>query len=116
MTTPQVLVTQSAQSTVEIIAANPSVVEVSAPSIPSVIEIEVPGPQGPIGPIRQPDRLHIDTSVSGIVFTGKAVNGSLDDSPAWTITRTTYNAAGVRQSKGTATGVTWTGRAGHTYV
>lgn len=116
MTTPQVLVTQSTQATVEITAADPAVVEVSAPSVPSVIEVEVPGPQGPIGPIRQPDALRIDTSASGVVFTGKAPNGAAEDAAVWTITRTIYNAAGVRQSKGTATGVTWTGRAGHTYV
>lgn len=115
MTTPQVLVTQSAQATVQVSPANPAVVEILAPAVPVAVEVGVPGPQGPIGPVRQPDKVRIDTSTAGIIYAGRAVNGSAESSAAWTVTRSTYSPAGVRQTKGTATGVTWTGRSGHTY-
>lgn len=50
MTTPQVFVSQSSETTVEITGADPVVVEVSVPSVPSVVEVSVPGPQGATGP------------------------------------------------------------------
>ncbi len=112
MTTPQVLVTQSAQATVQVSPADPAVVEVLAPAVPVAVEVGVPGPQAPVRP---PNELRVDTGTAGTVYAGRAVNGSAESSAAWTITRSTYNPAGVRQTKGTATGVTWTGRTGHTY-
>lgn len=49
MTTPQVQITQSAQATVEVASAADAVVEVTAPAAPLIVEINVPGPQGPPG-------------------------------------------------------------------
>lgn len=115
MTTPQILVTQSAQATVQVSPANPAVVEVLAPAVPVAVEVGVPGPQGPIGPVRQPDEVRIDASAAGTIYAGRAVNGSAEGAAFWTITRSLYNAAGIRTGKGTAANVTWTGRAGHTY-
>lgn len=70
----------------------------------------VPTPQRPITATR------VDTATAGVIYVGQAINGAAESSPVWTIVRTTYSAAGVRTSKGTATAVTWTGRAGHTYT
>jgi hypothetical protein len=70
----------------------------------------VPTPQRPITETR------IDTTTTGVIYVGQAISGAAEGSPVWTIVRTTYSAAGIRLTKGTATGVTWTGRAGHTYI
>jgi hypothetical protein len=70
----------------------------------------VPVPNRPVSAVR------VDTSTSGIIYVGEAIYDAEESSPIWTITRSTYNAAGIRLTKGTATGVTWTGRAGHTYT
>lgn len=116
MTTPQVLITQSAQAVVQTTAADPAVVEVLAQAVPVAIEVGVPGPQGPVGPVRQPDEVRIDTATAGVIYSGKAINGAAESSLTWTIIRTTYSAAGLRLTRKVATGVTWTGRAGHTYT
>lgn len=109
MTTAEVLSTQQ----VVITETAVNVLEVTAPTAPAVVQVVAQGPQGPqaLAPA-----VRIDTATTGVIYVGQAINGAAESSPVWTITRTTYNAAGVRQSKGTATGVTWTGRAGHTYV
>jgi hypothetical protein len=60
-------------------------------------------------------KVHVDALTVGIIYVGTAPVGSSTNAPAWTIIKTTYSAAGIRTSKGTATGVTWTGRASHTY-
>lgn len=65
---------------------------------------------------REVKEVRVDTDTQGVIYVGRGVYGLAESSVGWTITRTTYNIAGVRQSKGTATGVTWTGRAGHTYT
>ena len=63
----------------------------------------------------QPETL-VDASTAGVIYVGTAAHGTAEGSAAWTITRSVFNAAGTRTSRGTATGVTWTGRASHTYV
>lgn len=70
----------------------------------------VPVPNRPVSSVR------VDTTANGVIYVGEAIYEADEASPIWAITRTTYNAAGVRTSKGTATAVTWTGRAGHTYT
>lgn len=70
----------------------------------------LPVPNRPVSEIR------IDTSTAGVIYVGEAIYEAAESSPVWTITRSIYNAAGVRTSKGTAVNVTWTGRAGHTYI
>jgi hypothetical protein len=111
MTTPQVLVTQSAQATVQVAAGEPAVVEVTAPATAATIEVSVPGPQGPS---RASERRH-DWSAP-YDYIGTAPLGTADNTAAWRITRLTVSTAGAVTATGTATGVTWTGRSGHTYT
>lgn len=58
----------------------------------------------------------IDALTPTIIYVGSAAIGSSTGAGVWTIVKTTYSAAGIRTSRGTATNVTWTGRAGHTYT
>lgn len=88
-------------------------VKVTVPSQVAAIKVVTAGPQGPSF---VPDSRKIDASTIGVIYTGRALHGAAESSPIWTITRSTYSAAGVRTSKGTAVNVTWTGRAGHTYT
>lgn len=69
----------------------------------------IPVPERPVTAIR------VDTSTAGVIYVGEAIYNAAESSPVWTIVRSTYSPAGIRTGKGTATGVTWTGRAGHTY-
>lgn len=88
--------------------ATPSVV-LNAPSMPTVVEISAPMLQQPIAAVR------VDASTAGTVYVGRATYGAAESAPLWTITRSTYDAAGIRTSRGQAVAVTWTGRASHTY-
>ena len=49
-------------------------------------------------------------------YLGTAPAGTADGTAGWTITRLTVSTAGVVTATGTATNVTWTGRASHTYT
>jgi len=55
-------------------------------------------------------------STANTIYVGIAAKGAAQSSAVWTITRSVFSAAGIRTSKGTATGVTWTGRTTHTYA
>lgn len=57
----------------------------------------------------------IDGTTVGTIYAGRAPLGSVESAAVWAITRSQFNAAGIRTSKGTATNVTWTGRSTHTY-
>lgn len=57
----------------------------------------------------------IDGTTVGIIYVGTSPLGSAESASVWTITRSQFSAAGIRTSKGTASGVTWTGRATHSY-
>ena len=57
----------------------------------------------------------IDAGTAGVIFVGTAAVGTAQTDASWTITRSQFNAAGTRTSRGRATGVTWTGRASHPY-
>ena len=78
----------------------------------NVIEVLTPGPQGPI----RVGRVLTDAATAGTIYVGTAPGGTAESTATWTITRSLFSAAGVRTSKGTATGVTWTGRSSHTYT
>jgi len=69
----------------------------------------VPTPDRPVTEVR------IDTSTAGVIYVGQAIHGAAEGSPVWTITRSTYSAAGLRTSKLQAVAVTWTGRVSHSY-
>lgn len=98
------------------VTTGPAVVKVTAAGSPAVVRVATPGPVGPQGPVRQPDEVRIDTTTTAnTIYAGTAVNGSTDAAVVWKVTRSIYNPAGQRTSKGVATDVTWTGRAGHTY-
>ncbi len=114
----------SNQVAVEIIEAPPvsvevvedggvQVVEIDQPTQVETVEIITPGRQGPAAASAE---IRIDASAVGIVIVGRAPGGSAESAPTWTITRTTYSPAGIRTGKATATGVTWTGRASHSYT
>lgn len=109
---PQIFITETAQPSIEVAAGVNAELQVLQPSAPATIEVSVPGPQGPLFP----KMLKIDSSVSNTIYVGLAEYDTAEADPAWIITRTTYNTAGVRTAKGVANNVTWTGRAGHTYV
>jgi hypothetical protein len=81
----------------------------NAPTIPVVVELNAPLLQQPTAAIR------VDASTAGTVYVGRASYGTPESSESWSITRTTYSAAGVRTSRTTATAVTWTGRVSYTY-
>ena len=108
MTTAEVLSTQQVVITETAI----NVLEVTASAAPAVVQVVTDGPQGAASLAAE---VRIDAATAGTVYVGKAANGAAEASAIWTITRSTYNAAGVRTAKGTATNVTWTGRAGHSY-
>lgn len=108
MTTTEIITTQQ----VVITETAVNVLEVTAPTAPAVVEVMTEGPQGAAS---LPPAVRVDAATAGTIYAGQAANGSSESAAVWTITRTTYSAAGVRLTKGTASGVTWTGRAGHTY-
>lgn len=58
----------------------------------------------------------VDATTSQLIYTGQAPSGSAEGAAVWTIVKTTYSTAGLRLTLGTATNVTWTGRASHTYT
>ena len=60
--------------------------------------------------------VRIDSSTLGVLYVGKASAGTSEATSAWTIIRSTFSTAGVRLSKGTATGVSWSDRTSHTYA
>lgn len=62
-----------------------------------------------------PNLARVDASTSGSIYAGSAAFGTAESSPAWTIVKTTFNAAGIRTSRGTATNVAWSSRASATY-
>lgn len=100
------------QVEVAIIQATQAVVDIFGPDMPSIIEISVAGPQGPA---TLPRSIRIDADIPGIIYEGIAQNNASELEEVWSITRTAYNSTGLRQAQGTAHGVTWTGRTGHTY-
>lgn len=57
----------------------------------------------------------VDATTSGTIYVGKAPIGIAQNAARWVITKSVYNAAGIRTSRGTASNVTWTGRASHSY-
>ena len=57
----------------------------------------------------------VDASTAGVIYTGTAPTGTAQSANGWTITRSTFNTAGIRTARGQATGVSWTGRASHSY-
>lgn len=58
----------------------------------------------------------VDADTAGTIYVGTAPSGSSQSAAVWSITRSTFTAAGIRASKGIATNVTWTGRASHSYT
>jgi len=84
-------------------------VDIEASSTPTVVEVNSPLLQQPVAAIR------VDAGTSGVIYVGSASYGTAESAAVWTITRSTYSAAGLRTSKLTAVAVTWTGRASHTY-
>lgn len=69
----------------------------------------VPAPDRPISEVR------IDTSNQGVIYVGQAIHGAVESTPVWKVTRSIYNASGVRTSKGVAFNVAWTARTTATY-
>lgn len=64
----------------------------------------------------KPGVCRLDAATAGTVYIGVAASGTSEATAEWSITRSTFNAAGVRTSRGVASGVTWTGRTGHNYT
>ena len=58
----------------------------------------------------------IDAETAGVIYVGTAPAGTAQTAASWTITRSTFSAAGIRTSRGTASGVSWTDRTSHTYT
>lgn len=104
--TGQILVTEVAEQ----------VIEVQAPATPATVEVITAGPQGVQGPSGIGSVLVDATTTANTIYVGIAAKGAAQFSAEWTITRSVFSAAGIRTSKGTATGVTWTGRTTQTYA
>ena len=104
--TGQILVTEVAEQ----------VIEVQAPAMPATVEVITVGPQGVQGLSAIGSVLVDATTTANTIYVGIAAKGATQSSAVWTITRSVFSAAGIRTSKGTATGVTWTGRTTHTYA
>ena len=51
-----------------------------------------------------------------VAYCGTAELGTAEGTAAWFITKLTFTAAGAVSATATASDVTWTGRAGHTYA
>jgi hypothetical protein len=60
--------------------------------------------------------VRIDTSTAGVIYVGKALDGTAESSANWEINKSTFNSAGLRLTTGAATNVSWAGRTGHTYT
>jgi hypothetical protein len=101
---------QTQQIVVQEVASN--VIEVLTPAAPAVVQVIAEGPQGPV----RVGRVLTDATTAGTIYVGTAAGGTAESAAAWAITRSLFSAAGIRIGKGTATNVTWTGRAGHTYT
>lgn len=91
-----------------------TVVTVPETSVITATAVGPQGPQGPQGETALRERRH-DWS-SPYDYCGLAAVGSAENAAVWTITRLTINSSGDVTAVGTATNVTWTGRAGHTYT
>jgi hypothetical protein len=62
-----------------------------------------------------PNLARVDTSSAGSIYAGTAPFGTAENSSAWTIVRATFDSAGTRTSRGTATNVAWSSRTTATY-
>lgn len=76
----------------------------------------ITGATGPAGADAPVMTVRVDTSTAGTIYVGKALNGTAESSANWEIYKSTFDTAGLLLTTGVATNVTWTGRAGHTYV
>jgi hypothetical protein len=75
----------------------------------------ITGVTGPIGATGAtgpgPGAVLIDaTSTANTLYIGRAVSGSLQTQPVWTIYRSIFTSSGILSSAGTATNVAWTDR------
>jgi hypothetical protein len=86
------------------------VIEVESAGSPAVVQVETPGPQGPVALARL--RRH-DFAVP-YSYCGTAPAGSAESAAVWTITRINVASNGTT-TVATATNATWTGRASATY-
>lgn len=75
------------------------------------------GATGPTGPTGADASVHErrQDHATPYIYAATAPAGTAESASAWTITRMTFTA-GALTATGTASNVTWTGRAGHTYV
>jgi hypothetical protein len=87
------------------------------PTAASVVNLEISttGPAGADGGLIVGLFL-VDASTPNVIYVGVADSGTAVSAADWLITKSTFNATGVRTSKGQANNVTWTGRTGHTYT
>lgn len=104
--TAQVIVTEVAEQ----------VIELAVPAAPATVQIATAGPQGTAGPSGIGSVLVDATTTANTIYVGIAAKDAAQSGAVWTITRSVFSAAGIRTSKGTAIGVTWTGRTTHTYA
>lgn len=104
-------ITGAPQVSVEIVNANGvMVVEVDRPSVPDVVEVIHPGPQGPSAA-----RSRRHEWANPYSYCGTAPLGAADAATAWTVTRLQINAAGAVVATGMATAIAWTARASAVY-
>jgi hypothetical protein len=106
----------SEQVVIEIFEEPSIVVEVVEEGGVKVVEIFYPGPQGPPGSGGSHLSVRVDASTPGVIYVGTAPDGAAPGSNVWIVTRSLFSLAGVRTSRGRATGTTWTNRALHTYT
>lgn len=86
-------------------------VRASIPQQAKIVRVSTPGVQGPL----RLGRVRVDADAQGILFIGTAPLDTPENAADWKITRSIFSPAGIRIGRGTAIGVTWTGRANHSY-
>lgn len=88
------------------------------PEVPVVVvKTGVPGPRGVDGDPGTDATVHARRyeESGNYIYCATAPQGSAEGLAVWRVTRITYTS-GVQSATGVATGVTWAGRAGHTYI
>lgn len=123
MTVVTVEIIEAAAQVVEVVAPGPSpTVEALEAQPHGVVEVTQPGPPGPAGDPGEPGdpaptyATLIDSTSPTTIYVGKAPEGAAVGDATWTIRRSTFSAAGVLLTTGTATNVNWTNRTSHVYT
>lgn len=97
------------QAQVTVVPASEALVEIIDSGIATVVEVNSQVLRQPAAQVR------IDASNTNTIYVGLAQYGVTESSENWTITKSVYNASGIRTSQESVVNVSWTDRTDHDY-